>query len=230
MKIVHKVNGWHSQTANTDVGMIETVFRTIISVNQLSLYGAVADLCEECESCHDGTGRCVVEGQSNSLFVPSVMKTNIPLTDDIAQEEDLLRRYKERDEKLSQFDRVRKFCTEAGFLTTVEVGQHFMTKDTEEPSEFTDSVACREYILPRDESLSEPKGWIRGSTKIGPALEVTTSHSQGKYGVEIWIESVNKDNSHSWVGISHGLNKLFTDLNNKEGDDNEQETSEMKFE
>ena len=42
---------------------------------------------------------------------------------------------------------------------------------------------------------------------------------------------MNKDNSHSWVRISHGLNKLVTDLgNNKENDDNEQETSEMQFE
>ena len=47
--------------------------------------------------------------------------------------------------------------------------------------------------------------------------------------MEIRIGSVNKDNSHSWVRISHGLNKLVTDLsNNKENDDNEQETSEMK--
>ena len=36
---------------------------------------------------------------------------------------------------------------------------------------------------------------------------------------------MNKDNSHSWVRISHGLNKLVTNLNK-----NEQETSEMKFE
>ena len=44
-----------------DPGTIETVFRTIISVNQLSIYGAVADMCEECDSCHDRTGRLVVE-------------------------------------------------------------------------------------------------------------------------------------------------------------------------
>ena len=49
-------------------------------------------MCAECASCHDRTGRLVVEGQSNPLFVPSVMTTNIPLTDDPAQEEDLLRR------------------------------------------------------------------------------------------------------------------------------------------
>ena len=50
-----------------------------------------------------------------------------------------------------------------------------MTKDTEEFSQFTtDSVACRKYTLPTDERKSEQKGWIRGNTKIGPVLEVTT--------------------------------------------------------
>ena len=106
-----------------------------------------------------------------------------------------------------------------------------MTKDTEEFSQFTDSVACREYTLPGDEKLSEPKGWIRGKTKIGPVLQITTSYLQGKYGVEIRIESVNKDNSHLRFRISHGLNKLVTELsNNKENDNNEQGTSEMQFE
>ena len=68
------------------------------------------------------------------------------------------------------------------------------------------------------------------NTKIGPVLEVTTSYLQGKFGVEIRVQSVNKDNSHSWVRISHGLNKLVTDLIDKEYDDNVQETSEMQFE
>ena len=85
---------------------IETVFRTIISVNQLSIYGAVAEMCEEYESCHDRTGRPVVKGQSSSSFVPSVIKTYIPLTHDPAQEEDLLQRYGERTEKLSQQDSI----------------------------------------------------------------------------------------------------------------------------
>ena len=118
-----------------------------------------------------------------------------------------------------------------GFLTTVDVGQHFMTEDTEKFSHFTDSEACHEYTLPRDEQSSDPKGWIRGNTKIGPVLEVTTSYLQCIYGVDIRSESVNKDTSHSWVRISHGLNKLVTDSNNnKENDNNEQETSEMQFE
>ena len=104
-------------------------------------------------------------------------------------------------------------------LEVVEIGQHFMTKDTAEFSQFTDAVACREYTLPSDEDTSEPKGWIRGNTKVGPVLEVTTCCLQSKYGVEIRIKSVNKDNSHFWIRISHGLHKLVTNLNN------EQETS-----
>ena len=46
--------------------------------------------------------------------------------------------------------------------------------------------------------------------------------------MEIRIKSLNKDNSHSWVRISHGLNKLVTDLIVNEYDDNEQEISETK--
>ena len=122
-------------------------------------------------------------------------------------------------------------CTDAGFLKTVEVGQYYLTKHTDEFLQFAEPVTCREYTLPRDDKSADPKGWIRGNTKIGPVLEVTTSYLQGKYGVEVRIESVNKDNSHSWVRISHGLNKLVTDQsNNKEDDNNEQETSEMQFE
>ena len=176
----------------------KTVFCTITSVNQLSLYVAVTEMCEEL--IPEGP---VARGPSISSFVPRVIKTNMPLNDDDStHKEFLLQRYRERIEKLSQQDRLSKFCADAGFLTTVEVGQYFMAKDAEEFSQFTDSVACREYTLPRDEDSSEPKGWIKGNAKIGPVLEVATCSLQGKYGVEIRIKSVHKDNSRSWVRIS----------------------------
>ena len=82
-----------------DVGTTETVFRTIISVNQLSIYGAVSDLCEEYKSCHVSTGRLVLVGQLDPLFVPtsSLMKTPTHSTDDPAQQ-NLLQKYQERVE------------------------------------------------------------------------------------------------------------------------------------
>ena len=127
-----------------DQEAIKQFFRTITYVNQLSLYRAVAEMCEEYESYHDRTWEPVVRGQSSSSFVPSVIKTNMPLNDDPANKEFLLQRKRERIEKLSQQGRLSKFRTDAGFLTTVEVGQYFMTKDTEGFSQFTESVACRE--------------------------------------------------------------------------------------
>ena len=75
---------------------------------------------------------------------------------------------------------------DAGFLSVVEIGQYFMTKDTGE--QFY-AIACREYTFPRNDGSSQQKGWIRGNTKIGPVLEVTTSCLFGKHGVEIRIWS-----------------------------------------
>ena len=143
----------------------------------------------EYKAFHPRTQRLVLAGQSDPLFVPTSLLTKTPTlsTNDPAQE-DLLQKYQERVERFSQQNRVIKICIDAGFLTTVGVGQYFMTKDTEEFSQFAKSVACREYTLPRDEKSSDPKGWIRGNTQFGPVLEVTTSYWQGKCGVEIRIE------------------------------------------
>ena len=140
------------------VDTIETVSRTIVSVNQLSIYGAVSNLCEEYKACHVKTVRLVLAKQSDPFFVPTICLTKTPTPATDTAQEDLLQKYQERVERLSQQDRVIKICTDAGFLTTVGVGQYFMTKDTEEFSQFTESVACRGYTLPRDEKSSDPKG------------------------------------------------------------------------
>ena len=162
-------------------------FRIIVSANQLSLYGAVAEICEEYESLHERTVRPVVMGQSSSSLVLSVIKTEVPLDcDDPAYKDFLLQQYGERIEKLSQQDKLSKFCMDAGFLSVVENGQYFMTKDTGDLAQFH-AVACREYTLPREEAASQPKGWIQGHTKIGSVLEVATSYLHCKYGVEIRI-------------------------------------------
>ena len=75
---------------------------------------------------------------------------------------------------------------EAGFVHVVEVGQYFMTKDTGDFRQFR-AVACREYTLHQDDESSQPRGWIQGNTRIGPVLEVTTSYTYGKHGIEIRI-------------------------------------------
>ena len=76
---------------------------------------------------------------------------------------------------------------------------------------------CREYTFPRNDGSSQPKGWLKGSTKIGPVLEVTTSYLYGE--IRIW--SLTEENTQSRVRISHGSNKFVMDSN-----DNDTEVSE----
>ena len=156
-KLKSKGHGKLSIHFAADQETIETVFRIIDFANQLSLYGAVANMCEEFETHQDRSGQPdVLMGQS---IVLSDIKAEVPLeNDDPAYQNLLLQRYEVRIESLSQENRVSKFCMDAGFIHVVEVGQYFMTKDTGE--QFF-SRACREYTLPRNDGSSQPKGWIQ---------------------------------------------------------------------
>ena len=189
-------------TADQDT--VDTIYRIILSVNQLSVYGAVAAICEEFESHQDGSGEPeILMGQS---IVLGEIKAEVPLQNENPLNHQILwQQHIERIESLSPESKVSRFCKEAGFMRIVEVGQYFV-KDTCDFRQFH-SVACREYTLPRDEPASQPKGWIQGNMRIGPVLEVTTSFQHFKYGIEIRIESVNQDSSHSWVRISYGTVK-----------------------
>ena len=65
-----------------DEATIETIFRIIVFANQLSLYGAVANMCEECESLHDRSEQ--LEKLIGQSIVPSEIKTEVPLENDDA--------------------------------------------------------------------------------------------------------------------------------------------------
>ena len=80
-----------------DLETIETIFRIIVSADQHSLYGAVAEMCEEYETLHDRSGQPVVGEKSSSSLVLSVIKTDVALEcDDLANKDLLLQQYGER--------------------------------------------------------------------------------------------------------------------------------------
>ena len=190
---------------------IESIFRIINSAHQLSIYGAVANICEEFEAHQDRSGEPdALMGQS---IVLSEIKAEVPFQNENPLNHQILwQQYEERIKSLSQESKVSRFCMEAGFVHVVEVGQYFMTKDTGDFRQFR-AVACREYTLHRDDELLQPRGWIQGNTRIGPVLEVATSYLHRKHGIEIRIWSVGQDNSQSWVRISYGTNKYVVDSN-----------------
>ena len=143
-------------------------------------------------------GQSIVLGEVNA---ETPVHDEDPMNDQI-----IWQQYIQQVESLSPENRISKFCKEAGFMRVVEAGQNFVTKDTSDFRQFN-SVACREYTLPRDDPASQPKGWIQGNMRIGLVLEVTTSFQHFKFGIEIRIESVIKDSSHFWIRISYGTVK-----------------------
>ena len=106
-------------------------------------------MCEEYGTCQTRKVRPVLAGQSDPLFEQAKLLIMTPRPSiEILAQENLLQKYKEPVERFPQQDQVIKICTDAGFLKTVEVGQYFMTKHTDEFSQFTEPVTCREYTLP----------------------------------------------------------------------------------
>ena len=196
-----------------DEHTIDTIFRIILSVNQLSVYGAVADLCEEFEAHQDRSGEPdMLMGQT---IVLGDLKAEIPLQNDNSMNEQVLwQQYIDQIESLSPENKLSRFCKEAGFTRIVEVGQYFVTMNPDEYHVHTRyNFSCREYTLPRSEPNTEPKGWIQDNKRIGPVMEVTTTFQHYKYGIEIRIPSVKNDNSHSWVRISFGTVKYVKEDN-----------------
>ena len=102
-----------------DYPTIETVFRIIISVNQPSIYGAVAAFCEEFENHQDGSGEPeILMGQS---IVLGEIKAEILLQNENSMNHQILwQQYIERIESLSPESKVSRFCKEAGFMRVVQ--------------------------------------------------------------------------------------------------------------
>ena len=86
-----------------------TIFRIILSVNQFSVYRAVAAICEEFENHQDGSGEPeILMGQS---IVLCEIKTEVPLPNENSLNHQILwQQYIERIESLSPESKVSRFC------------------------------------------------------------------------------------------------------------------------
>ena len=198
-----------------DYDNVELIF-ALLSLSISSVSTEQSQICVKNSSLHwQIQGDRLAAINKSKSTVETALNIQRPLLTNEQAQGDLLQNHKEQVENLPNHEQLIKLCTDAGFIKTVAPGQHFMTKDAEEFSQFDGHVACREYTLPRDEESSKPKGWIRGNTKIGPILEVVTNCHQGKHNVEIRIEPSSKDGSHSKIRISFRVNKFVRDLTEK---------------
>ena len=202
-----KGKGKKSVHFNGSEETIELILRTIISVNQLSIYQAVADLCKELSNDSYVAGKLAANEDLESMERP----TELPVADPHTSAElqgNLLQHYEFQFEQLPEDQKLSKLRCDAG-LKIVEKGQFFITLEEEGPDEMKN--LCREYTLPRSEEASRVRAWILGNTKIGPVLDVKVCYHQGRYGIEVMIESLFRDRTVSWVRIVNGINKYVTE-------------------
>ena len=121
-----------------------------------------------------------------------------------------MREYEQKFAELPEQQKLTKLCSNAGFSKNIEKGRFFITLDDDDALDDVEG-SCREYTLPRSEESSHVRGWIRGNTKIGPVLDVKVCYHQGRYGMDIMIESFFRDRTVSWDRIVNGINKHVTE-------------------
>ena len=113
-EVKSKEGGKKSIHFNGSEETVELILRTVISVNQLSIYEAVADLCKEL----DPDSRNQTEGEiCESLVIP----TETPNADARSQSStslaqgDLLQEYERKIAELLDDQKLSKLCSDAGF-------------------------------------------------------------------------------------------------------------------
>ena len=177
---------------------IELLLRTVNSANQLSVYGAIADLCNELPK------DLRAPRNLQHLIIWKRWRT-------------LVQEYERKFEQLSDNQKWSKHCSDA-CLKLVETGQYFHTLDTEEGQQM--QHFCREFTMPRNEEGTRIRGWILKNTRISPVLNIKVCYHDDRYSIEIQIPSLFEDNTSSWVRIVNGVDKYVAEsmLTKKEGD------------
>ena len=96
------------------------------------------------------------------------------------------------------------------FSKNIDTGQVFITLD-EEGLDDMKNFMSRVHLTPKWGNTPRERVDSQ-NTKIGSVLDVkVSSHHQRRYGVEITIESLSRDQTVSWVRAVNGINKYVTE-------------------
>ena len=177
---------------------VQLLLKMIISVNQLSLYGAVADLIEELPVGQRAVGKPKALGQLDEVEI----LTQPPFVEMQANEErqgNLLQEYEQRFEKLSEDQNLSRLCSEAGLrldnsslLFRHQINHH-----------------APENTMPRDQEGTRIKRWIQSHVRFGPVLDIKVCNHYGRYSIEVQVQSLFQDQTVSWIRIVNGIDKLI---------------------
>ena len=159
----------------------------VISVNQLSIYGAVADMIEECPVGQRAPWKPAASGQ----LAKQEILTQLPLAVMQANDERQGIRCKNTSNDLKNSQKVEVFQTMLrSKFESVEIGQFFFALLS--PREDENQVLCREYRMLRDQEGTRIKGWIRNNVRFGPVSDMKVCNHWS-----LLFSSVNSIQSYS---------------------------------
>ena len=190
---------------------IEFILRTIISVNQLSVYGAVADLCRELARKLTRYG----EAPRMKIWNQWLYRLDFLLLTLFLR---LMPKYKETccvntTRNSNNFLKTRSYPNCALAL----VSRRTLTKDSSSLhlvmmhlTIWKDHVERKPHLEVRNHPT-----WEGGSVEIRRSAQVLDVKPsviiKDVHGVEIMIESLFRDRTVSWVRIVNGINKYVTE-------------------
>ena len=109
---------------------IELLLRTMISANQLSVYGAVTDLCKELSEDFRASRKPEAPDHLQTMEIPTGLSVAETQTNAQQRRNLVQKDYERKFEQLSDDQKLSKLCFVAG-LKLVEIGQYFFTLETE---------------------------------------------------------------------------------------------------
>ena len=184
---------------------IELLLRTVISANQLSVYGAIADLCNELPKDLRAPGKPAAPDQLEKVDIPTDFSIAEYSTN---ARRNLVQEYERKFEQMSEDQKLSKLCSGAG-LKLVEQGQYFYTLDREEGQQM--QHLRRDDKMPRNDKGTRFRGWILKNTSIGPVLNIKVCCHDDRYSIEVQIPSLFEDSTVSWVRIVNGVDTHVTE-------------------
>ena len=156
---------------------IELLLLMVISVTQLSLYGAVADMIAELPVGQRAPGKPAASGPLDKQEILTQPHLAEVQANEVRQG-NLLQDYEQRFERFSEDQKLARLCSEAG-LRLVEIGQLFYALPS--PRGKATQSLCREYTMPRDQKGTKIKGWIQSNVRFGLVSDIKVCNKHGRY-------------------------------------------------
>ena len=193
------------QFTSTEVRKILSCSSTWSSLsNQLSLYGAVADMIEEFPVGQNAPAKPVASGQlEKQKFLTQLLLAELQANEE--REGNLLQEYEQRFEKLSEDQKLSRLCSEAG-LRVVVIGQFFYALPS--PWGEGNQSLCREFSLPRDQKGTRTKGWNQSTVRFEPVSDIKVCNEHRGYSIEIQVQSLFQGQTVFWIRIVNGIDKF----------------------